>query len=282
MKAQKIWLITGAGKGFGFEITKAALVAGDKVIATVRSKPEQLAAALQHHPALFIVQMDVTNEAQVQAAVARGVVHFGQLDVVVNNAGYGMVAAIEEATDAEARRQYDTNVFGVLNVVRAVLPVLRQQQSGHIINISSLYAYGALPGWALYGSTKFAIEGLSQGLAAELAPFGIHVTAVAPGLFSTDFLSAESFVTTSHPIADYEATTVGQMRAGSAQFHGQQPGDPTKLARVILQLAHTKQPPVHLLIGPDAVDMYQKNAASMAQEIADWLPVSTHTDRAVA
>ncbi|WP_210521306.1 SDR family NAD(P)-dependent oxidoreductase [Hymenobacter terricola] len=280
MYTQKVWLVTGAGKGFGFEITKAALAAGDKVIASVRSKPGQLAAALEHHPALFIVQMDVTNEAQVQAAVASGVAHFGHLAVVVNNAGYGMVAAIEEATDAEARRQYDTNVFGVLNVIRAVLPVLRQQQSGHIINISSLYAYGVLPGWALYGSTKFAIEGISQGLSAELEPFGIHVTAVAPGLFSTDFLSAESFVTTSHPIAEYDATTVGQMRAGSAQFHGQQPGDPKKLAQVIVQLAHTEQPPVHLPIGRDAVDMYQKNAASTAQEIAAWLPVSTRTDRA--
>ena len=279
MKAQKVWLVTGAAKGFGFEITKAALASGDKVIASVRTKPEQLATALEYNPDLFIVQMDVTNEAQVQAAVASGVAHFGHLDVVVNNAGYGMVAAIEEATDAEARRQYDTNVFGVLNVVRAVLPVLRRQQSGHIINISSLYAYGALAGWALYGSTKFAIEGISQGLAVELAPFGIHATAVAPGLFNTDFLSAESFVITSHPITDYDATTVGQMRAGSAQFHGQQPGDPTKLAQVIVQLAHTEQPPVHLPIGQDAVDMYHENAASMGQEIADWLPISTTTDR---
>jgi hypothetical protein len=141
------------------------------------------------------------------------------------------VTAIEEATDAEVRKQYDTNVFGLLNVTRAVLPYLRQQKSGRVINISSLFGYDAVPGWGLYGSTKFAVEGLSKGLAVELAPLGIHVTVVAPGLFTTDFLSAESYVAAKTIIGDYQAT-VGPIRSGVDALHGHQPGDPKKFAQV--------------------------------------------------
>ncbi|HEY9826655.1 MAG TPA: SDR family oxidoreductase, partial [Stenomitos sp.] len=174
MKTQKVWFITGASRGFGLEIARAALASGDHVVATVRSKPEQLATALHNHPDLYVVQMDITQEDQVQAAVKQGVARFERIDVLVNNAGFGMVTAIEEASDTEVRNLYETNVFGLLNVTRAVLPYLRQQTSGHIINISSLFSYDAVPGWGLYGSTKFAIEGLSKGLAVELAPLGIH------------------------------------------------------------------------------------------------------------
>ncbi|MBE9159889.1 SDR family NAD(P)-dependent oxidoreductase [Nodosilinea sp. LEGE 06152] len=277
MKMQKVWFITGASRGFGLEIAKAALAAGDQVVATVRSQPTQLAATLDNHPELYVVQMDVIQEDQVQAAVRQGIACFGRLDVLVNNAGYGMVTAIEEATDAEVRKQYDTNVFGLLNVTRAVLPYLRQQKSGHIINISSLFGYDAIPGWGLYGSTKFAVEGISKGLAAELAPLGIHVTVVAPGLFTTDFLSTDSYVAAKTLIADYQET-VGQMRMGADALHGNQPGDPKKFAQVILQLANTEHPPLHLPVGKDAVAMYQGNAAKMAQEIEAWLPVATSTD----
>jgi len=223
------------------------------------------------------VQMDVTQEDQVQVAVKQGIARFGRLDVLVNNAGYGMVTAIEEATDAEVRKQYDTNVFGLLNVTRAVLPYLRQQKSGHIINISSLFGYDAIPGWGLYGSTKFAVEGLSKGLAVELAPLGIHVTVVAPGLFTTNFLSAESYVAAKTIIADYQET-VGPMRIGADALHGNQPGDPKKFAQVMIQLANTERPPLHLPVGKDTIAMYRSNAAKMAQEIETWLPVATSTD----
>lgn len=277
MKTQKVWFITGASRGFGLEIAKAALVAGDLVVATVRSQPAQLVATLHNHPNLSVVQMDVTQEDQVQAAVKQGIARFGRLDVLVNNAGYGIVTAIEEATDAEVRKQYDTNVFGLLNVTRAVLPYLRQQKTGHIINFSSLFGYDAIPGWGLYGSTKFAVEGLSKGLAAELAPLGIHVTVVAPGLFTTDFLSTDSYVAAKTIIDDYQET-VGPMRSGADALHGNQPGDPKKFAQVILQLANTEQPPLHLPVGKDAVDFYQNNAAKMAQEIEAWLSVATSTD----
>ncbi|GAB4377901.1 MAG: oxidoreductase [Elainellaceae cyanobacterium] len=277
MRTQKVWFITGASRGFGLEIARAALAAGDRVVATVRSQPTQLAAILDNHPDLYVVQMDVAQEVRVQASVKQAIARFGRIDVLVNNAGYGIVTAIEEATDTEVRKQYDTNVFGLLNVTRAVLPFLRQQKSGHIINISSLFGYDAIPGWGLYGSTKFAVEGLSKGLAIELAPLGIHVTAVAPGLFSTDFLSTDSYVAAKTIIADYQ-TTVGPMRSGADALHGNQPGDPKKFAQVILQLANTERPPLHLPVGKDAVAMYQNNAAKMAQEIEAWLPVATSTD----
>ena len=277
MKMQKVWFITGASRGFGLEIARAALAAGDQLVATVRSNPAQLTATLDNHLNLLVVQMNVIQEDQVQAAVQQSIAHFGRIDVLVNNAGYGMVTAIEEATDAEVRNQYDTNVFGLLNVTRAVLPYLRQQKSGHIINISSLFGYDAIPGWGLYGSTKFAVEGLSKGLAVELAPLGIHVTVVAPGLFSTDFLSTDSYVAAKNIIADYQET-VGRMRSGADALHGNQPGDPKKFAQVILQLANTEQPPLHLPAGNDAVAMYQNNVTKMAAEIEAWLPVATSTD----
>ncbi len=277
MQTPKVWLITGASRGFGLEIARAALAAGDRVIATVRRQPAQLADTLHNHPDLYVVQMDVTQEDEVEAAVKQSIARFGQIDVLVNNAGYGMVGAIEEASDAEVRKQYDTNVFGLLTVTRAVLPYLRQQKSGRIINLSSLFAYDAVPGWGLYGSTKFAVEGLSKGLAVELAPLGIHVTAVAPGLFTTNFLSAESYVEAQTIIDDYQET-VGSMRHGVDTLHRNQPGDPKKLAQVIIQLANTDRPPLHLPVGKDAIAFYQNNAAKMAAEIEAWLTVATSTD----
>lgn len=277
MASQKTLMITGASKGFGLEITKAALAAGDKVIATVRSGAAELVTALGHPDTLAVVTMDVTNEAQVKAAVAEALGKFGQIDVLINNAGYGLLAGIEEASDAEVRKQYDTNVFGLLNVIRAVLPSMRQRRSGHIINISSLFGYDAIIGWGIYGSTKFAVEGISKGLAQEVAPLGIHVTALAPGLFSTDFLGKASYQESANKIADYDET-VGQVRHVPEQFHGQQPGDPVKLAQVVIQIAHTAQPPLHLPVGTDAVEMLKNNAAKMLEESARWQEVSFSTD----
>ena len=194
MSTQKTWFITGASKGFGFEIAAGVLAAGDKVVATVRSQPEQLVSALNNHPDLLVTVMDVSDERLVKKAVDQAIGRFGRIDVLVNNAGYGLLSGVEEASDAEVRKQYDTNVFGVLNVTRAVLPHMRQQGSGHVINISSLFGFGSIPGWGVYGSTKFAIEGITEALAIEVKPLGIHVTAVEPGLFRTNFLDAKSFL----------------------------------------------------------------------------------------
>ena len=173
MKTQKVWFITGASKGIGFEIAKAALQAGQKVVATVRRNADGLRSALADNQLLEVVTLDVTNEADVAAGIRKAIERFGRIDVVVNNAGYGLLAATEEASDAEVRKQYDTNVFGMLNVIRAVLPHLRGQRSGHIINISSLFGYlAAIPGFGIYGSTKYAVEGISEGLALEVKLLG--------------------------------------------------------------------------------------------------------------
>ena len=277
MKDQKVLFVTGASKGFGLEIVKAALKNGDKVIATVRSKPARLAAMLGDNPDLLVVLMDVNNESQIREAVTQGISVFGQIDVLINNAGFGIITAIEEATDAEVKKQYGTNVFGLLNVTRAVLPHMRSRGSGHIINFSSLFGFDAIPGWALYGSTKFAVEGISKGLAVELAPLGIKVTAVEPGLFRTEFLSAESFSLAENVIEDY-SETVGPMRNAGSSLHGNQPGDPGKLAQVIIDLAHTEDPPVQLPIGSDAVRMFYHSVDKSKEVIDKWREVFMKTD----
>jgi len=274
----KTWFITGASKGFGFEIAKAALAVGDKVVATVRNNSSALYASLKEDANLFVVEMDVTNEPDVKKAVVKAIDHFGKLDIVVNNAGYGIVGAIEEVSDAEARRQYDTNVFGVLNVLRATLPFLRKQRSGHVINLSSLFAFDPLTGWALYGSTKNAVEGISHGLAKELEPFGIRVTAIEPGLFRTGFTGKSSYVISQNAISDYENTMVGSMRKGTDAYHGSQPGDPSKLAAVVVKLGHTENPPLHLPIGTDSINNYNIYREGLANDVNGWMKDSLSTD----
>lgn len=280
MASQKVLMVTGASKGFGLEIIKAALAAGDQVVATVRSGADNLFTALGKPAALTVVTMDVTNEVQVKEGVTTALEKVGKIDVLVNNAGYGMLSGIEEAADAEVRKQYDTNVFGLLNVLRAVLPSMRQKRSGHVINISSLFGYDSVIGWGIYGSTKFAVEGISKALAKEVAPLGIKVTSLAPGLFSTDFLGKGSYQESVNKIDDY-ADTVGQVRQVPEQLHGQQPGDPLKLAQVVIQIAHTDHPPLHLPVGTDAVEMLRNNAAATLEEAARWITVSVSTDHVV-
>lgn len=280
MKTQKVWFITGASKGFGFEIAKAALADGDQVVATVRKNPEKLILELNNPDELQVVVLDVTNEPGVRAGVKKAQERFGRIDVLVNNAGYGLVGATEEASDEETRQQYETNVFGLLNVIRAVLPGMRGQKSGHIINISSLFGYGAAyPGLNLYGSTKYAVEGISEGLALEVNPLGIVVTAVAPGLFSTEFNSADSYKSAAIELNDY-AGTAGQVRQGMDQLHRRQPGDPVKLAEVIITLASSENPPLHLPVGKDSVASFRAGAAKVAKDVDAWEEISSSTDHA--
>jgi len=278
METQKTWFITGASKGFGFEITKAALEAGDKVVATVRTNESALYTSLNKDANLFVVTMDVTKESDVKDAVKKSIDHFGKLDIIVNNAGYGIVGAIEEVSDAEARKQYDTNVFGVLNVLRATLPYLRKQRSGHIINVSSLFAFDPLAGWALYGSTKNAVEGISHGLAKELEPFGIKVTVIEAGLFRTGFTGKSSYAVAQDAINDYENTMVGYMRKGTDAYHGTQPGDPAKLAVVFVKLGHAENPPLHLPIGTDSINNYNIYRERLANDVTEWMKDSLSTD----
>lgn len=275
----KVWFITGASKGFGFEIAKAALAGGDTVVATVRKNAKDLESRLGGGDRVLVVTLDVTNEKEVKTGVQAAIARFGRIDVLVNNAGYGLLAATEEASADEVRKQYDTNVFGLLNVTRAVLPTMRQQASGHIINISSLFGYlnTEIPGFGLYGSTKYAVEGITEGLATELKPLGIKVTAAAPGLFSTEFTSADSYQRSALVLDAYK-DTVGAMRGYMDNFHGTQPGDPAKLGAVIVRLAHSDNPPLHLPIGRDSVKNFRDKTARMAKEVDEWESVSTSTD----
>lgn len=277
MKKQKTWFITGASRGFGLDITKAVLAAGDRVAATVRSKTDELVAQFHNHPNLLVVTMDVTSEVQIDTAVQQAIARFGHLDVLVNNAGYGLLSGIEEATEEEVKQNYAVNVFGTLNVIRAVLPYMRKQRSGHIINISSVGGLGAYIGWGLYGSTKFAVEGITEALAMELAPLGIHATVVAPGFFRTNFLDQSSLISSARVIDDY-AKTVGEMRKFAQNVNYKQPGDPRKLAQAFIKLAAAEKPPVHLPLGKDTLERFRNKTAAFEKDIEEWYDVITGTD----
>ncbi|RKH39716.1 oxidoreductase [Corallococcus llansteffanensis] len=255
----KTWLITGASRGFGVLIAQAALDAGDRVIATARN-PRSIPLAV--HPRLVVAKLDVTDEAEAQRVVAEA----GRIDVLVNNAGFGLLGGVEEASAAEIEKLYRTNVFGLLAVTRAVLPVMRRQRSGHVINLSSIGGYRSSSGWGVYCSTKFAVEGLSEALHDELAPLGIYVTVVEPGYFRTDFLDAASLTRTERIIPDY-AETSGAMRARAVELNHQQPGDPAKLATAMLELVKLEQPPLRLALGSDTVKALEDKNAFVAREL---------------
>ncbi|EYS86433.1 short-chain dehydrogenase [Cupriavidus sp. SK-4] len=274
--ASKVWFITGASRGFGLELTRAALARGDRVVATAR-RPETITAALGEHDNLLGVALDVTNEAQAIAAAEAAVARFGRIDVLVNNAGYGLLGAVEEASAQEVEQQFATNVFGVLTVTRAVLPQMRRQRSGRILNISSIGGYAAYPGWGVYGATKFAVEGLTEALDAELSPLGIRATVVEPGFFRTDFLDASSLVRVRTEIAAY-ADTVGAMREHMASANHQQPGDPAKLAAALLTLADSETPPVRLPLGSDTVYRITEKNRKVESELAAWQALAVSTD----
>src|SRR5215470_9232350 len=276
-RKNKIWIITGAARGFGQQISKAVLATGDIVLATVRSRPEDLKAQLGNHPNLHVAILDITNEDQAGKVAADAVEKFGRIDVLVNNAGSGLLSAVEEATDEEVKRNYETNVFGLLKVTRAVLPHMRRQRSGHVINFSSVGGLLGWPGWGLYCSTKFAVEGITESMAIELAPLGIHATTVEPGYFRTDFLDGSSLTRARNIIPDY-AETSGKMRDLAGQVNHKQAGDPAKLAAAVVRLAASPKPPVHLLLGNDTLTAYQIKASSLAKEIEEWHDVITGTD----
>lgn len=272
---QRTWLITGASRGFGAEIAKAVLAAGDRLIATARNQADLQQFGTSKD--VLTLSMDVTDEAQVKAAIATALEKFGQIDVLVNNAGFGLLGAIEECSAEEVESVYRTNVFGLLNVTRAVLPSMRQHRSGHIINISSIGGYRSSPGWGIYGSTKFAVEGITEALHGELAPLGIHATVVEPGYFRTNFLDRGSLRPSAVQIPDY-AQTVGKIRDVAAGLNHQQPGDPTKLAPAILQIVNTDEPPLRLPLGTDTLQTIAEKNAYVEQETAKWRTLSESTD----
>ncbi len=272
----KVWLITGANRGIGAEIARAALAAGDYVVATSR-QPETAADTLGYSSRLTALRLDVTSEDDAQRAVQQVIDQHGRLDVVVNNAGYPLLGALETTTDAEVRRQFDTNVFGVLNVTRAVLPHLRRQRAGHILNISSMQGVIGAPASSSYSGSKFAVEGLTESLHQEVQPLGIRVTLVEPGTFRTELLSRKSLHQAQEVLPDY-APTVGQTLRYVDQLSGRQPGDPQRLAAAIVQLTNEAEPPLRFLAGSDAVQYVTQALRHRLAEAEKWRELSVSTD----
>jgi NAD(P)-dependent dehydrogenase (short-subunit alcohol dehydrogenase family) len=272
----RTWFITGASRGFGALVVEKALARGDQVVASARN-PQAITDRFGDRPNLLAVALDVTDEAQVHQAVKEAIARFGQIDVLVNNAGYGLLGAVEEASGAEIEALYRTNVFGLLAVTRAVLPHMRRQRSGRILNFSSIGGYTSGPGFGVYCSTKFAVEGLTEALAAELSPLGIHVTAIEPGYFRTDFLDATSLSVSPIQISDY-AETAGAVRAKAAQISHNQPGNPDMLAEVVVAFVESSNPPVRLPLGSDTVAAIEAKHVSDAEILAAWRSVSVSTD----
>jgi len=276
MNNQKVWVVTGAARGLGLEITTLLLAVGNRVIGTVRSKPEDLVKTINNKNFQAIV-MDVTNEGQVINAIEEAIKIFGHIDVLVNNAGFGLIGAIEETSDEDIKNNYATNVFGLLNVTRAILPYFRKQRSGHIINMSSVAGLRGSAGWGIYASTKFAVEGISEALAKELLPLNIFVTAIEPGYFRTNFLDVSSLSKTIPKIDDYDGT-VGVTRVRANEVNYKQPGDPAKLAAAIIKVANSANPPVHLPLGKDSLNAYRLKTAEFEKDIEAWYDVIVGTD----
>ncbi|MCY1078160.1 oxidoreductase [Archangium lansingense] len=271
----KVWFITGSSRGLGRDLAKAVLAAGHRLVATAR-KPEDLQELVaQYGDQVRAVALDVTNPAAVRAAVAVATSAFGRLDVVVNNAGYANVNSIEDVAEDDFRAQFETNFFGVVNVTRAALPVLRAQRDGHIIQISSVGGRVSTPGLAAYQSAKWAVGGFSEVLAKEVGPLGIRVTVVEPGGMRTDWAGASMRVDDIQ--RDYQPTVgaFAQAHRGNSDITR---GDPTKVAQAILRVAAEKQPPLRLLIGSDAVFVAGTAATARADEDAKWKALSLSTD----
>jgi NAD(P)-dependent dehydrogenase (short-subunit alcohol dehydrogenase family) len=273
---KRVWFITGASRGIGALIAEAALADGNAVVAAGRNVAA-IAERLGESPALLPVALDVTSEAQAKAAVQAAIEKFGRIDVLVNNAGFGLLGAVEESADKDVRRMYDTNVFGLLNVTRAALPTMRANRSGHVINISSVGGYRAAAGFGVYSSTKFAVEGITEALHAELKPLGIHATVVEPGYFRTDFLDASSLVVAPDVIGDYDETS-GAVRRRAVQINHNQPGDPAKLAAAMITLVDAPNPPLRLPLGTDTLAAIAAKNTYVTQEMEAWKALSASTD----
>jgi NAD(P)-dependent dehydrogenase (short-subunit alcohol dehydrogenase family) len=248
----KVWFITGAGSGLGTGIARAALRAGDLVVATGRNLEKVRKVFPNVAPeSIAFVKLDVTDEAQAKAAVDEAMKRFGRIDVLVNNAGYSLLGNFEQMTAAEIQQQFAPNFYGVVHVMQAALPVMRQQRSGHVINISSVAGVVGLKHCAAYAATKFAVEGLSLSVATEVEKFGIKITVVEPGFFRTDLLDAQNVRWTSKVVEDYAPE--GTAHDMWAQYHGTQPGDPAKLGDALVKIASMQNPPKLFIAGSDAL-----------------------------
>lgn len=271
----RIWLITGVSGGLGRALAKEAALQGEIVYGTLR-KPEQINEFNELVPGkTFGIQLDVNNHGQIKAVVEQIITQSGRIDVLVNNAGYGLFGAIEELSMEEARMQMETNFFAVLAMTQAVLPCLRKQRSGHILQISSMSGLRANSGTGLYNASKFALEGMSEALALELQPLNIRLTLVEPGPFRTDW-AGKSSVSAKNKIEDYELSSGARLRLLQSTS-GKQPGDPSKAAKAILLAVNSEHPPLRLLLGKVALDAVRDKFRTMEEEFSKWEEISLNT-----
>ena len=271
-----VWFITGCSTGLGRALAERVLRHGHRVVATARN-PMQINDLMSAHPnAALSLALDVTNTNQVAEAAARAEKAFGRIDVLVNNAGYGYLAAVEEGEDDEVRAMFETNFFGLVALTKGVLPGMRARGRGHIINISSVGGFIGNPGGGYYNATKFAVEGLTEALAKEVKPLGIRVTAVEPGPFRTDW-AGRSLRQTRHPIAAYAATS-GARRAEIAGRSGKQPGDPVRAAEAIIKVVESPEPPLNLILGNDGLTRVRTKLRDLVSSIDKWETVTAGAD----
>lgn len=266
-----VWLITGASRGFGNSFARIALANGCRVVATAR-KPAAVVASLGEHDDLLPVELDVTDTQSIKTAVDAAIEAFGRIDVLVNNAGFGIFGSLEEMTDEEMRAIYETNVFGAMNVTRAVLPIMRAQGSGRIINMGSMASFACDPGGTLYDSTKFAIAGMSEALALEMKPFGIESMVVEPGMFRTNFFDGSSIRTPANPLAAYDGTPARGAEEYCLGHNYQQNGDPDKAAAFVYRVVADEDTPLPLWlpVGKDAFKKFEKKLTAMVESVSSY------------
>lgn len=272
------WFITGASRGFGLLVAKEAVARGDNVVASARSARRVLDAVGGGGERLLAVSVDVTERHAIDTAVAAAVERFGRIDVLMNNAGHGMVGAIEESTEPNYRAMFEVNVFGLINVTQAVLPVMRAQRCGRIINLSSVAGQSAAAGWGLYAATKHGVEAITDALNAELTPFGIDSIAIEPGPFRTDFLDGSSLLTEQNMIEDYQQTPVAATRRWARDTNHRQLGDPAKFGPIIVDLGHAETVPPRLALGSDTVTRVEAKIETLRAHLESWRAVSISTD----
>ena len=272
----KTWFITGVSSGLGQAIAEAALAAGDRVVGTLRNEKHLSAFAALSAGRSFAVVLDVTDYSDIQPSIDRIEREVGPIDVLVNNAGYGHEGTFEESTLEDLRRQFEVNVFGAVAVTKAVLPRMRKRRSGHVINVTSMGGLITMPSLSFYHGSKFALEGLSEALGKEVKDFGIHVTAVEPGSFRTDW-AGRSMSRAPRGIEDYD-TLMNPIRERRIAMSGKQLGNPWKLGEAVVKLVNSENPPAHLLLGSDAVKLVEQKLENLRAEYAAWKEVTLSTD----
>lgn len=277
MNTKKVWFVTGASKGLGLTLVKKLLADGYTVAATSRNVKTLIAEIGEQTLNFLPLQVDLVNDQSVQKAITETMHTFGAINVVINNAGYGQVGTLEELSDNEARQNFDINVFGSLNVIRNVMPHLREQKSGAIFNISSIGGFvGNFSGWGIYCATKFAVAGFTESLAAEAKAFNVSATVVYPGYFRTGFLTQESLGRPQNPIAAYEDARASEAMHQN-DINGNQMGDPEKAAAVLIEIAESANPPLHLFLGQDAYDLAKAKMEAVQKDMSVTEAVATST-----